>query len=93
MKVETKRYLMGEPHAAWECFTKEFQNHDGYKIVLYDKDTGTIIQTEYLTASTINNVEKSLEAIFYHSDKFESLNDVFDELQNGFYGTLFSIEN
>jgi len=92
MKVETKRYQMGESHNVWDLISKEYQSNDGYKIVLYDKDTGAIIQTNYLTPSTINNVENALEAAFYHSDKFESLNDVYDELKKGFYGALFSIE-
>ncbi len=92
MNVVFKRYQMGTAHAKWECFSREFQSVDGYKIIFYDNETGTLISTNYLTASTMNCVDSIIEACFYHSDRFESLHDVYDYFKNSFYGSLFSIE-
>ena len=70
-----KKYYAGENHYQWEVKLVIYQKDDEYKFVLTDDE-----DTIYIAS---NNV------IMHHPARYESLTDIYNTLQNTFYGQFF----
>jgi hypothetical protein len=80
---------MGERHAQWELKLTICQHCAGYKFVLSDDEDDTYIATNYVTASTANELEELINNVLTHSERMESIDDVLNELQKRTYGSMF----
>jgi hypothetical protein len=87
--TEYKKYYVGENHYQWEVKLVIYQKHNLYKFVLTDDDDTIYIATNYVTPAIANALEKTIEEIMHKSAQYESLTDIYNTLQNTFYGQIF----
>ena len=81
-----KKYYAGENHYQWEVKLVIYQEHNLYKFVLTDDEDTIYIASNYVTPSTANALEEAIDEIMYNSARYESLTDIYNTLQDTFYG-------
>lgn len=92
--IERKKYYAGKNNYQWEVKLAIYKKHNLYKFVLTDdEDTDIYIVTNYVTPTTANALEEVIDKIMCKSAQYESLVDVYNALQNTFYGRFFSWRN
>jgi hypothetical protein len=84
-----KKYYAGENYCQWEAKLVIYQKHTLYKFVLTDDEDTIYIASNYVTPATAAVVEKTIDEIMHKSAQYESLTDIYNTLQNTFYGQLF----
>jgi hypothetical protein len=84
-----KKYYAGENHYQWEVKIVIYQKHNLYKFVLTDDEDTIYIASNYVTPATANALEETINEIMHKSAQYESLTDIYNTLQNTFYGQVF----
>ena len=84
-----KKYYAGENYYQWEVKLVIYQKRNLYKFVLTDDEDTIYIASKCVTSSTANAIEKTIDKIMHKSAKYERLTDIYDTLQNTFYGQVF----
>ena len=86
-----KKYYVGENHYKWEVKIVIYQKNNLYKFVLTDDDDTIYIASNYVTPSTANAIEKTINEIIHKPAKYETLTDIYNTLQNTSSGQVFYI--
>jgi hypothetical protein len=84
-----KKYYAGENHYQWEVKIVIYQKHNLYKFVLTDDEDTIYIASNYVTPAIANALEETINEIMHKSVQYESLTDIYNTLQNTFYGQVF----
>jgi hypothetical protein len=87
--TECKKYYAGENHYQWEVKLVIHQKHNLYKFVLTDDEDTIYTASNYVAPVTANALEKTIDEIMHKSAQYESLTDIYNALQDTFYGQLF----
>jgi hypothetical protein len=87
--TECKKYYAGENHYQWEVKLVIYQKHNLYKFVLTDDEDTIYAASNYVAPVTANALEKTIDEIMHRSAQYESLTDIYNALQDTFYGQLF----
>jgi hypothetical protein len=80
---------MGTQHSQWTLRLTINQRGTSYKLVMSDTDDDWYIGTNYVSAAIANDLQKAIEKSIDKAKYSESIDDVFAELQKGFYGDMF----
>lgn len=88
-----KKYYAGENHYQWEVKLVIYQKHNLYKFVLADDEDTIYIASTYVTPAAANELEENINKIMHKSAQHESLTDIYNTLQNTFYGQVFYLGN
>ena len=92
--VESSRFSVGENHAKWNLILACYQHYDNYCFVVFDEnDRSEYIQSAIVTPETSNTLEEAIISTIQNPFGLEVLNDVFERLQTGFYGSMFEMRN
>ena len=92
--TEYKKYYVGEKHYQWEVEVIIHQKRNLYKFVLTDDEDDIYITSNYVTSTVAVALERIIDEIMHEheSAQYESIMDIYHELQNTSYGQLlFSI--
>ena len=84
-----KKYYAGENHYQWEVKLVIYQKSLCYKFVLADDEDTIYIATNYVAPATAVKLDETIDKIMYESERYETLTDIYDKLQDTFYGQLF----
>jgi hypothetical protein len=84
-----KKYYAGENYYQWVVKLVIYQEHNLYKFVLTDDEDTIYIASNYVTPATANALEETIDEIMYNPARYESLTDIYDTLQDTFYGQVF----
>ena len=86
-----KKYCAGENYFKWEVKLVIYQKDDEYKFVLADDEDNIYIASDYVSLPLSEQIEKTIDVIMNSaiSAQFESLLDIYNILQNTFYGQFF----
>jgi hypothetical protein len=84
-----KKYYAGENHYQWEVKIVIYQKHNLYKFVLTDDEDTIYASSNYVAPATAAALEKTIDGIMHKSAQYESLTDIYNALQDTFYGQLF----
>ena len=87
--TECKKYYAGENHYQWEVKIVIYQKHNLYKFVLTDDEDTIYIASNYVAPATAAALEETINEIMHKSAQYESLTDIYNTLQNTFYGQVF----
>jgi len=83
------KYSMGAQHTQWTLRLTINQRGMDYKLVMSDTDDDWYIGTNYVSAATANDLQEAIEKSIDKAKYSENIDDVFAELQKGFYGNMF----
>ena len=85
-----KKYYAGENHYRWEVKLVIYQKRTLYKFVLTDEDDNIYAASNYVAPEIAAVLEKTIDEIMHKSSaQYESLTDIYNVLQDTFYGQLF----
>ena len=84
-----KKYYAGENHYRWEVKLAIYQKRHLYKFVLTDNEDNIYAGTNYVAPETAAAVEKTIDEIMHKSVQYETITDIYNVLQDTFYGQLF----
>jgi hypothetical protein len=87
--TEYKKYYAGENHCRWEFKLVIYQKSTLYKFVLTDDEDNIYAASNYVSPETAAALEKTIDEIMHKSVQYESLTDIYNALQDTFYGQLF----
>lgn len=87
--TEYHKYQAGEKHYAFVLTLAIYQSRNGYKYVLSDSDDDMYIATDYVTPSTANAIQATIDATMMDAAKCETIEDVYNILSANFYGAMF----
>jgi hypothetical protein len=87
--TECKKYYAGESHSRWEVKLVIYQKRTLYKFVLTDDEDAIYTASNYVAPATATALEKTIDEIMHKSAQYESLTDIYNVLQDTFYGQLF----
>jgi hypothetical protein len=87
--TECKKYYAGESHCRWEVKLVIYQKRTLYKFVLTDDEDTIYAASNYVAPATAATLEKTIDEIMHKSAQYESLTDIYNALQDTFYGQLF----
>lgn len=87
--TEHLKYSMGAQHTQWTLRLTINQRGPNYKFVMSDTDDDWYIGTNYVSAATANALQEVIEKSIDKAKYSENIDDVFAELQKGFYGSMF----
>ena len=86
----------GENLYQWEVKLVIYQKHnladketDEYKFVLADDKDNIYIASDYVNPEIADALEKTINVIMHNPARYESLTDIYNTLQNTFYGQFF----
>jgi hypothetical protein len=84
-----KKYCAGENYFKWVVKLVIYQNEDEYKFVLADDKDTIYIASNYVNSALADALEKTINVIMHNSARYESLTDIYNTLQDTFYGQFF----
>ncbi len=92
--TESNKYNVGMNHYKWYLYTALYQHQNNYYFIIFDKENpDNIIVSAIVGSKTINDLENAIiTAIEQHSNSLETIDDFYNELQKGFYGNMFKIQ-
>ena len=79
----------GENLYQWEVKLVIYQKDDEYKFVLADDEDKIYIASNYVNSALADALEKTINVIMHIPARYESLIDIYNMLQNTFYGQFF----
>ena len=83
------KYSMGAQHTQWTIRLTINQRGTDYKFVMSDTDDDCYIGTNYVSSATANDLQEAIENSIDKVKYAENIDEVFAELQKGFYGNMF----
>ena len=84
-----KKYYAGENYFKWVVKLVIYQKDDEYKFVLADDEDTIYIASNYVNSALADALEKTINVIMHNPARYESLTDIYNTLQNTFYGQFF----
>lgn len=98
-----KKYYVGENPYQWEVKLVIYQNEDEYKFVLADDKDNIYIASNYVNSALADALEETINVIMHNPAvivrnpavimhnpaQYKSLIDIYNMLQNTFYGQFF----
>ena len=87
--TEHLKYSMGAQHSQWTLRLTINQRGTDYKLIMSDTDDDWYIGTNYVSAATANDLQEAIEKSIDKAKYAENIDEVFTELQKGFYGNMF----
>ena len=86
-----KKYYVGENPYQWEVKLLNYTDGetDKYKFVLADDKDNIYIASDYVTPALADVLEKTIDVIMHNPARYKSLTDIYNTLQNTFYGQFF----
>jgi len=91
--AESNKYRIGDKGSEWDLYVGLYQNYTNYYYVIFDKDeTDYAIISCVVSPSTANALEEAIHKAIVKPYTLGILQDVYDNLQSGFYGSMFKIQ-
>ncbi|MGI6225701.1 MAG: hypothetical protein ACOYJ1_05525 [Peptococcales bacterium] len=91
--AESRKHELGENYCSWQLHTELYQcGRSCYYVILDKDDSGIRITSSVVSPATANALEDAITTALARPERLETLDDVYNELQKGFYGTMFKFQ-